>query len=86
MDDPTDTRLPRIAPLLLIAVLVGLVILRPGNLGGQGMPVYRFLTTLTAVAATGYVAWRFHGLIPAAGAIALLVVADPIDPPYAAVG
>src|SRR4051812_33022489 len=75
MDDPTDIRLPRLAPLLLAGVLVGLAILRPGNLAG-GDPIYRLLTGLTAVAAVGYAVWRFHGLIPAAAAIALLWFAD----------
>jgi hypothetical protein len=75
MDDPTDIRLPRLAPLLLLGTLVGMAIIRPGNLAG-GDPAYRLLTGLTAVAAIGYVAWRFHGLIPAAAAIALLGFAD----------
>jgi hypothetical protein len=75
MDDPTDIRLPRLAPLLLLGTLVGLAILRPGNLAGDD-PAYRLLTGLAAVAAVGYAAWRFHGLIPAAAAIALLGFAD----------
>lgn len=75
MDDPTDIRLPRIAPLLLAGVLVGLAITRPGNLAGDPA-AYRLLTGLTAVAAVGYVAWRFHGLIPAAAAIFLLCLTD----------
>jgi len=77
VDDPTDTRFPRIAPLLLTAVLVGLAVVRPGNLAGDSQSVYRLLTGLTAVAAVSYVAWRFHGLIPAAVAIVLLRYADP---------
>jgi hypothetical protein len=83
MDDPTDIRLPRIAPLLLAGVLVGLAITRPGNLAGDPA-AYRLLTGLTAVAAVGYVAWRFHGLIPAAAAIFLLRLADPSSPADAA--
>src|SRR4051812_7290390 len=75
MDDPTDIRLPRLAPLLLAGVLVGLAITRPGNLQGDP-PAYRLMTGLAAVAAVGYAAWRFHGLIPAAAAIALLGFAD----------
>src|SRR5689334_11627603 len=75
MDDPTDIRLPRLAPLLLVGTLLGLVIIRPGNLAGDD-PAYRLLTGLTSVAAVGYAAWRFHGLIPAAAAIALLGYAD----------
>jgi hypothetical protein len=82
MDDPTDTRLPRIAPLLLLAALVGLAVVRPGNLGGAH-ELYRLFTGLTAVAAVGYVAWRFHGLIPAAVAILLLFVADSDNSPAA---
>jgi hypothetical protein len=83
MDDPTDIRLPRIAPLLLVGVLVGLAIVHPGNLAGDPA-AYRLLTGLTAVAAVGYVAWRFHGLIPAAAAIFLLRLADPGSPTDAA--
>jgi hypothetical protein len=83
MDDPTDIRLPRIAPLLLAGVLVGLAITRPGNLAGDA-PAYRLLTGLTAVAAVGYVAWRFHGLIPAAGAITLFLYADSTSRLYTA--
>jgi hypothetical protein len=76
MDDPTDIRLPRLAPILLVGVLVGLAMTRPGNLSGDAA-AYRLLTGLTAVAAVGYSAWRFHGLIPAGAAIALLLFADP---------
>jgi hypothetical protein len=75
MDDPAETRLPRIAPLLLLGVVVSLAVIRPGNLDGPD-PAYRLFTSLTAVAAAAYVAWRFHGLIPAAAAILLLLIAD----------
>ena len=77
--------MPRIPPLLLIGVLVGLAILRPGNLHADSDQAYWLLSTLTAVAAIGYVAWRFHGLIPAAVAIALFRFADPVHPSYDAV-
>src|SRR5258708_34698492 len=80
MDNRADTRLPRIAPLLLVGVLVWLAIARPGNLAGHSNSTYWLLTTLTAVAAVGYIAWRFHGLIPAAAAIVLLRIADPAQP------
>src|SRR5690349_10510937 len=80
MDDPTEIRLPRLAPILLAGVLVGLAVIRPGNLEGDA-PAYRLLTGLAAVAAVGYAAWRFHGLIPAAVAIVLLRFADPASPP-----
>jgi hypothetical protein len=80
MHDPADIRLPRIAPVLLIAVLAGLAIARPGNLAGEADLPYRLFTTLASVAVVGYVAWRFHGLIPAAGAILLLRWADPTTP------
>jgi hypothetical protein len=84
MDDTADTRLPRIAPLLLLGVLVGLAVVRPGNLAGDADLPYRLFTTLTAVAVVGYVTWRFHGLIPAAIAIVLLRLADPVAAPAAA--
>lgn len=81
MDDPADTRLPRLAPLLLIGMLVWLAILRPGNLAGPDGSVRFLASTLTAVAAVGYVAWRFHGLIPAVAAVTLLRFADAAEPP-----
>jgi hypothetical protein len=81
MHDPTDIRLPRLAPLLLIGVLAALAVVRPGNLAGEADLPYRLVTTLAAVAAVGYMVWRFHGLIPAALAILLLRWADPTSPP-----
>ncbi|MBO0698976.1 MAG: hypothetical protein J2P46_11325, partial [Zavarzinella sp.] len=84
MHDPADIRLPRVAPLLLVAVLAGLAIARPGNLAGTTDVAYRLFTGLASVAVVGYVAWRFHGLIPAASAIVLLRWADPTAPPQAA--
>src|SRR5262245_13878427 len=80
MDAANDTRMPRLAPILMIAVLVGLAIIRPGNLSGDTAIGYRILTSLTAVAAVGYVAWRFHGILPAAAAIVLLRFCDPEQP------
>src|SRR5262249_31122304 len=49
-------------------------------LAGETAIGYRLLTTLTAVAAVGYVAWRFHGILPAAAAIILLRFSDPEQP------
>jgi hypothetical protein len=84
MHDPADIRLPRVAPILLIAVLAGLALARPGNLSGEADLPYRLFTTLASVAVVGYVGWRFHGLIPAALAIVLLRWAEPTAPPAAA--
>jgi hypothetical protein len=80
MDAVTDTRMPRLAPILLIGTLAGLAIVRPGNLSGDTAVGYRLLTTLAAVAAVGYVAWRFHGILPAAAAIILLRFSDVEEP------
>jgi hypothetical protein len=76
--------MPRLAPLLLIGVLAWLAIARPGNLAGESAVGYRLLTSLVAVAAVGYVAWRFHGILPAAAAVILLRLIDPDQPPAAA--
>ena len=84
MDAATDTRMPRLAPLLLIGVLVWLAIARPGNLAGDTAVGYRLLTSLVAVAAVGYVVWRFHGILPAAAAVILLRLTDPDQPPTSA--
>jgi hypothetical protein len=84
MHDPTDLRLPRLAPILLVGVLAGLAIVRPGNLAGETDLPYRLFTGLTSVAVVGYVTWRFHGLIPAAAAVLLLRWADPTSPAPAA--
>src|SRR5687767_14872301 len=83
MDDTAETRPPRLAPLLLIGVLGWLAVDRPGNLGGESAPAYRLVTTLIAVAVVGYVIWRFHGIIPAAVAVALFRLID-LEPPSAA--
>ena len=72
--------MPRLAPVLLVGILGWLAIARPGNLGGQAMPIYWLLTTLTAIAAVGYTSWRFHGIIAAAATIALFRFADPDHP------
>jgi hypothetical protein len=84
MDAVNDSRMPRLAPLLLIAVLIGLAVIRPGNLSGETAIGYRLITTLTAVAAVSYVAWRFHGILPATAAIVLLRFCDPGQPPTGA--
>jgi hypothetical protein len=84
MDDIRNDRLPRLAPLLLAAVLAWLLIFRPGNLEGVPIDSLRLITTLVAVISVGYIAWRFHGLIPAAMAIVLLRYADHPESPYAA--
>lgn len=76
--------MPRLAPLLLIGVLVWLATVRPGNLAGDSAVGYRLLTSLVAVAAVGYVAWRFHGILPAAAGVVLLRLIDPDQPASAA--
>ena len=80
MDDTARDRFPRLAPILLAGVLIWLAIARPGNLSGVSMVLYWLLTTLSAVAAMAYIAWRFHGIIPAAAAIALFRFAEPDHP------
>jgi hypothetical protein len=85
MDAVNDTRMPRLAPILLIGTLAGLAIVRPGNLSGETAIGYRLFTTLTAVAAVGYIAWRFHGILPAAAAIILLRFCDPEQPSNGAI-
>jgi hypothetical protein len=65
-------------------VLAWLLIVRPGDLEGVPIDSLRLVTTLVAVIAVGYVAWRFHGLIPAALAIVLLRYADHPESPYSA--
>src|SRR5262245_55089746 len=84
MDNPIQTRMPRLAPILLIGVLAWLAIARPGNLAGEMAVGYRLLTSLVAVAAVGYVAWRFHGILPAAAAVIVLRLIDSDQPPAAA--
>ena len=76
MDDPTDTRLPRLAPLLLIGVLAWLAVTSP-----ESAPGFQRVTALVAAAVIGYTAWRFHGLIPAAAGIAIFWLIDPSSPP-----
>lgn len=71
MPDPSESRFPRIAPILLIGVLVGLAVFRPAFVGGEPA------VALFAVMMIGYIAWRFHGIPAAAGAITLLCLADP---------
>src|ERR687886_604960 len=79
MDDPADTRLPRLAPLLLLGVLAWLAVLGPETASGL-----QRVTALVAVAVVGYAVWRFHGLVPAAVAIAAFRLTDPAVPPPAA--
>jgi hypothetical protein len=79
MDDPADTRLPRLAPLLLIGVLAWLAIVGP-----ETAPSLQRVTALVTVAVVGYTVWRFHGLVPAAIAIAAFRLIDPASPPPAA--
>lgn len=76
MDDPTDTRLPRLAPLLLVGVLAWLAVS-----SSETAPGFQRVTALVVVAVVGYVAWRFHGLVPAALAIATVWLLDPAAPP-----
>ena len=83
MDDTAETRPPRLAPLLLLGVLAWLALDRPGNLAGESAVAYRLVTTLVSVAVVGYVIWRFHGIIPAAIAVALLRLIDAEPPPAA---
>ena len=61
MDDPADTRLPRLAPLLLIGVLAWLAVS-----AGEAAPGFHRVTTMVAVAVVGDATWRFHGLVAAA--------------------
>lgn len=84
MSDTGPHRFPRIAPLLLVAALAGLAIVRPGNLAGDAAIGYRLTTTLAAVAAVCYIAWRFHGIFAAAAVLILLRVAEPDGPIHAA--
>src|SRR5262245_12124292 len=79
MDDSTDTRLPRLAPLLLLGVLAWLAIV-----GEESAPGFQRVTALIAAAVIGYATWRFHGLIPAAVALAAFWLIDPKSPPPAA--
>jgi hypothetical protein len=86
MADPTDDRLPRIAPLLLVGLLAYLAIARPGKLELESGTPYLLTTTLTAVAVAAYVGWRFHGLLPAAAAVCIVWATDQpaaTDPAFA---
>lgn len=86
MADPTDDRLPRIAPLLLVGILAYLAIARPGKLEGESGIAYLLITSVTATAVAAYVGWRFHGLLPAAAAVCLLWATDQpaaTDPAFA---
>jgi hypothetical protein len=76
MHAPAHDRFPRLAPILLIGVLIVLAIIRPGSLAGETCLLYRVLTTFVATVAVAYISWRFHGIIAAAIAIVLLYVAE----------
>ena len=80
MQDHSDSRFPRIAPILLIAVLIGLAISRPGVLAGESALAYRYITTLASVAMVAYIAWRFHGILAVAVIIAVFCIADYTEP------
>jgi hypothetical protein len=80
MHDTSDTRLPRVAPILLIAAIACLAVVRPGILAGDSAVAYRFATTLISVAVVAYIAWRFHGIIAAAAAIVIFRIAEPHSP------
>lgn len=84
MDDISNNRMPRLAPLLLAGVLTGLLIFRPGNLEGVPINSFRAISTLVAISCVAYVSWRFHGLIAAALSIVVLRFADHPESPYAA--
>jgi hypothetical protein len=84
MDDTAEHRFPRLAPILLVGVLIGFAMVRPGYLFGAGNLAYRFTTTFVAITAVAYVAWRFHGILPAAAAITLFWLAQLDVVEYAA--
>jgi hypothetical protein len=83
MDNTARDRFPRLAPVLLVAALIGIAVARHGILAGDSDLAYRFLTTLTSTALAAYVAWRFHGILAAAAVLMLLRLAEP-DSPIAA--
>ena len=73
----TEPRTPRLAPVLLIGLLAWVGVLRPTALFGTTAPSPSTLaTTLVTLAAIAYIAWRFHGLLPAAVALGLLWLTD----------
>jgi hypothetical protein len=80
MPDHADARMPRLATLLWLGAMAYLMIARPGHLAGDNGLSYRMFTTLASVTFAGYVAWRFHGIIPAAAALVLFHLADPDNP------
>ena len=84
MKETAPDRFPRLAPILLLAALVGLAITRPGNLAGNEALGYRLLTTLLAVTGVCYIAWRFHGLLAAAAVLLLFRMSEPENPVPAA--
>jgi hypothetical protein len=84
MSDTAPHRFPRIAPILLVAALLGLAVVRTGNLAGDTALAYRLATTLAAVAAVCYIAWRLHGILAAAAVFILMRIAEPNEPVHAA--
>jgi hypothetical protein len=62
-----------------------LMFARPGNLAGDAALAYRAFTTLASVTFVLYLAWRFHGIIPAAAALVAFRIAEPDTPAFAAV-
>ncbi len=80
MKESAPERFPRLAPILLVAALTGLVVVRPGNLAGDEALGYRLFTTLTSVIAVCYIAWRFHGLLAAATVLLFFRMSEPASP------
>jgi hypothetical protein len=80
MPDQADARMPRLATLLWLGVMAYLMIARPGHLAGDNGLSYRMFTTLASVTFVGYLAWRFHGIIPAAAALVVFYLAEPANP------
>jgi hypothetical protein len=84
MDSAADNRFPRVAAALLLGVLAWLAIVRTGNLSGDSDIGFRFITTYSAVAATCFIAWRFHGIVAATVVLILLRIWEPEFPVHAA--
>lgn len=77
MTDPVpQVRRPWFALLALAGGLLALAAVRPGAPADESAVGYRLLTTLGTVAAVASLAWRVHGLFPAAAAVVLLLVCD----------
>lgn len=65
MSDQIDHRSPILAPILLAAVLISLAFTTADAI------------TIASIGLVAYVAWRSHGIIPAAGAVGLFWLAAP---------